>query len=90
MLSQHERRLTFFPRCAVCSINGHAARYWDMREIGHLHHIWLFIFAFHFSIRNIRLKSMPKIRGAHNGVDDGEDDQHDCNHCERGESLASR
>ena len=90
MLIQQERRLTFFPRCAACSINGHAARYRNMREIRHLHHIWLFILAFHLSIHNVRLKSMSKIRCAHNGVDDGEDDQNDCDHCERSKSLASR
>ena len=61
-----------------------------MRKIGHLHHILLFIFAFYFPIHNIRLQPAPEIRGAHNGVDDGEDDQNNCDHCERSESLASR
>ena len=33
---------------------------------------------------------MPEIRGAHNCVDDGEDDQNDRDYCERSESFASR
>lgn len=33
---------------------------------------------------------MPEVRGAHDGVDDGEDNQNDCDHCKGGESFASR
>ena len=61
-----------------------------MREIGHLHDIGLFIFAFHFSICNIRFQSVPEVRGTNDSVDDGEDNQYDCDHGKRRESLASR
>ena len=62
-----------------------------MRKIGHLHHTWLlFVFAFHLPTRDIRLKSAPEIRGAYDGVDDGEDNQDDCDHRKRSESSASR
>ena len=33
---------------------------------------------------------MPEIRGAHCGIDDGEDNQNDCDHCKRSESFTSR
>ncbi len=58
-------------------INSHTARYRPMRQIRHLHHVWLFLFTFHLPFCNVRLESFSKIDRAHDGVDDCNDDQED-------------
>lgn len=47
---------------------------WDgrVREVGHLHHVWLFLIALYLPARNIWLESFSEVRGAHDSVDNCE------------------
>ena len=48
-----------------------------MGKIGHLHHVGFFFFALHFSTCNVRFEPFSEIDGAHDGVDNRDDDQYD-------------
>ena len=64
-------------------VDCHATRNRSMREIGHLHHVRLFVFALHLSIYDVWLQSFPEIHCTHYCVAYGEDNRDDGENRER-------
>ena len=69
-------------------INSHAARHRSVCKVRHLHHVRLLFIALNLSNCDIRLEPFSEIRGTHDGVNDGDDDQEDGDYSESCERLA--
>lgn len=65
----------FLAALSVGLVNGHPTRYLAVREVGHLHHVRFLVLALHLSIGDVGFESSSEIQGAHNSIDNCDDDK---------------
>ncbi len=71
-----------------CLVDSHPARYWALLgEFWKLGRNLLCFLTTTISFHDVWFQSLAEIRGAHNGIDDGQDDQDNCDHSKTGQTL---